>query len=145
VRLSAFPLVRRLEPGGAIRAIHMPYPINSKHFESVTKLDPERRYLYSIKRIADWAELWALESSPLEEGTAEPIKIWPHSHFAEMYNEQLTKPIRIEVHEWLDNWIPELDRVHRVVAIFPFNDAGKVISADALKRDLKEELSKIED
>jgi hypothetical protein len=123
----------------------MPYPINSKHFEGVIKLDPERRYAYTVKRVADWAELWTLESSPLEKGADEAIRIWPHSHFAEMCNEEPTKPIRIEVHEWIDHWIPALDRMRRPISIFPFNDSGKIISADAFRRDLKEELSKIED
>ena|SRR5438309_1054210 len=123
----------------------MPYLMNSKQFENVTKLDPDQRYEYAIKRVADWAELWVSDRSSGNQSTDIPIAIWPHPNFAEMYVGKGSKPQRIEVHDWLDNWVPELERTRRLVSVFPLEVAGKIVTANRLKSDLKAELSKIED
>jgi len=123
----------------------MTYPMNAKHFESVIRLSPDERYSYAIKRVADWAELWVSENSPTESKSHVPIRIWPHSPFAEMYIAGSAKPVRVKIHDWLQSWVPVHERVHRPISVFPIGSSEKMVSAQRLKEDLAEELSKIED
>lgn len=54
-------------------------------------------------------------------------------------------PELIEIHDWLDEWIPRLLKSGRLVAVFPdFGDDRFAIEPDQFATDLQEELDRIE-
>jgi len=130
----------------------MTWNINGKEFENVVHLAPKERYEYFIKKVADWEEIWSLWKDgwvlmgDKEEG--EHVPVWPHPVFAEAYahGEWLGyKPRKIELEDWLNKWIPGMEKDKRMVAVFPTTEGQTTtVSPVQLKSDLEEELTKYE-
>jgi hypothetical protein len=131
----------------------MPYPVNGKHVQNALSLSAPARYSYFVKRAADWQEVWGLRT---DEGWSlgkdnegrDLFPIWPHPLFAEMCADGLwaeNKPRRIEVHDWLTSWLPQLLREGRLVSVFPLPQGGGIaVDPMRVKHDIEEELSLIE-
>jgi hypothetical protein len=130
----------------------MTWNVNSKEFQNVIRLAPEKRYEYFIKKVADWRELWSLWNDGWvlmgDKDRQEMVPVWPHPLFAEAFavGEWLGyKPRRIDLEEWLTKWIPGMERDHRTVAVFPAGESQTTTASPLkLKGDLEEELEKIE-
>lgn len=131
----------------------VPSHMNEKEFHSVLSLPADRRYAYSIKRIADGSEIWGLSNDSgwvlfATDGGQETIPIWPHPDFAQACatgDWSDTTPQSIDLTTWMEKWIPGMIRDRRAVAVFPTADGkSAVISPERLRDDLQNELSLIE-
>src|SRR5690349_12168233 len=130
----------------------MIWNVNGKEFESVTHLDPKRRYEYFIKKVADWQEIWSLwkEGWVLMEDKEgkEVVPVWPHPIYAEAtaVGEWLGyAPKKINLEDWFTKWTPGMEKDHRSVAVFPTMEGETTtVSPLRLRDDLQEELAKYE-
>ena len=130
----------------------MTWNVNGKEFENVTHLAPEKRYEYFIKKVADWREVWSLWNAGwalmADRNHKEMVPVWPHPIFAEAaaVDEWVGyKPRKIELEEWLNKWIPGMEKDHRMVAVFPVVESQTTtVNPLTLKDDLGEELTKYE-
>jgi hypothetical protein len=112
-----------------------------------------KRYAYFIKRVVDWGEVWSLyrEDGWVLAGSAdgrELLPVWPHPEYARACVAEGFKnaePRAIEIHDFVEKWIPGLIGDNRLVAVFP-TPAMRGIARDPsdLKRDLEAELDLVE-
>ena len=128
----------------------MTWKMRPQEFANVAKLLPKARYEYFIKKVADHEELWGLwdEGWALlaDEEEAELVPVWPHPDFAKAYANgewQNFHPRLIELDDWLEEWIPEMLKDHRKVAVFPTADRLTTTAEPSrLRADLESELDK---
>ena len=104
-------------------------------------------------RVADCGQLWSLRNSEgwviaSDDAGLQLIPIWPHARYAQAcaIDEWADcAPQSIEVHDFLDRWIPGSEKDGRHFAVFPVPDSrGVPVDAARLSADLKEELAKLE-
>jgi Protein of unknown function (DUF2750) len=127
--------------------------VNDQEFRAVLKLPGSERYGYFVKRAASHGELWGLRSDEGwvvagdDEGNPH-FPVWPHARFAEACATgpwEGEKPVEIDVDEWLEGWLPNLERDGMRVAVFQTpEDHGVSVGTERLKRDLEDELSQFE-
>jgi hypothetical protein len=138
----------------------MSWEVNDKEFETVLALPAVRRYEYFIKRSAGHGELWGLHGdggwvmAEDDDGNTH-FPVWPHSRFAKACSTgpwEGEDPQAIDVDEWVEGWIPQLQRQGFRIAVFQttqdqgigVSPEGIGVSPERLKRDLEEELSLFE-
>jgi hypothetical protein len=130
----------------------MTWKMHPKQLENVLGLTPKVRYEYFVKRVADWQEVWGLWKDGWallgEDGSKEFMPVWPHPEFAARYASGDWKdysPRAIDVHEWIEEWIPKLKREGLKVAVFPaLNGLFTAAEPEKVKADVKDELDKME-
>jgi uncharacterized protein DUF2750 len=120
---------------------------------AVRQLSSAKRYAYLVKHAADQGCLWSLRSESGwvlgSDGTGRELHpVWPHATYAAGAAVDLwsgSYPERIEIHEWLDEWVPSMLKAGRLVAVFPSaGDDDVAIEPDQFATDLQQELDKIE-
>ena len=129
------------------------WQMKNEEFNAVITLPAPKRYSYFVKKVADWEQVWILGA---EDNTVivtdnlgrELIPFWPHPRFAQacaVGPRSGEKASTIEVHLWLEYWVPGMIRDKRLAAIFPTPmGQGVPIAVERLKVDLEEELAKME-
>jgi Protein of unknown function (DUF2750) len=131
----------------------MPWDVNEQEFRAVLRLPGNERYAYFVKRAASHGELWGLRGDEgwvvAEDDEGNPhFPIWPHPRFAEACANgpwKGEKPLAIDVDEWVEGWLPNLQRDGMRVAVFQTpGDHGVSVGTERLKRDLEDELSQFE-
>jgi Protein of unknown function (DUF2750) len=127
--------------------------VNEKEFESLIRSDADTRYSYFVKRVADWQELWTLAN---EDGYAlvaddtgrELVPVWPHARFAQACASDAWdgySPRAIDLHAWIDQWLPGMERDGRRPAVFPVPGTKSVaVTPQRLRSDLEHELATLE-
>lgn len=126
----------------------------------MTRLAPQARYEYFVKRVADRGELWALTRDDPEarSGTAflfvdgpggrSYLPVWPHQRYATAgaQGDALeARPLAIDVDQWVSYWTRRAVEDGIKPLVFPTpDDAGHLVGARELQRDLLEELAKFE-
>lgn len=127
--------------------------INGKEYLSVLALNESKRYEYFIKRVADWGQVWSLKDNTGwvlygDDKDNELVPAWPHPKYAQVCaigEWQNAIPQAIEIHEWIERWIPGMIKDKRLVAVFPVpTNKGIRVSPERLKVDLERELENIE-
>lgn len=138
----------------------MVWTVSDEEFGSVTRLAPQDRYQYFIKRAADHGELWALAEDDPEarsgtsflflQGPAGNwyLPVWPHERYAATWaaaRKEGARPSAIDVDGWVTFWTRRAidDGIKPLVFPTP-DDPGHLVGARHLQRDLLEELSKFE-
>lgn len=134
--------------------VTLTWQLNDQEFRTVVALPSPRRYAYAIKRLADWGEVWSLRNEDgwvlaSDDSGHEAVPIWPHPRYAEAsaVGEWIgTKPSPIEIHQFVDRWIPGMIRDSRLVTVFPAFPLmkGVVVAPERLKEDLQAELARME-
>ena len=128
----------------------MTWEMTDKELEAVRDLPGPKRYLYTVKKVADFEEVWSLWSENAwvlasDDAGCELVPIWPHPRLAAACATEMwsgSEPRMIELSTWSDKWIPGLKRDGRQVAVFPtMSDKGVVVSPDRIKTDLEDEAS----
>ncbi|MCL6265158.1 DUF2750 domain-containing protein [Flagellimonas myxillae] len=125
--------------------------LNSKEIESVSKLEPFKRYNYFIKKIADFEEIWTivdkhgeLALSDIEENTL--ISFWTAEAFikSNLYgNWENCIPFKITLDDFEDIFAPLIVDNNYLINVFPVNGkSGFVVNLDEFIRDLNDELEK---
>ncbi|SEW25296.1 Protein of unknown function [Chryseobacterium wanjuense] len=127
--------------------------MNSKEFENILKLEPLKRYQYFIKKIADFEELWTIIDedgsyalSDIDNFTL--ISFWTAEEFViSNLNEgwENCKPIKLTLEDLQDDLFDIIASENYLINVFPINGkSGFVVSLNEFRRDLDEELEKIE-
>jgi hypothetical protein len=122
--------------------------VNDKEFAAVIALPPPKRYTHFIKQVVDWEQIWSLRSADGwvlagdDEGR-ELVPVWPHARYAAACAQEAwqgSKPEAITLAEWMEYWLPGMQRDGRLVAVFPApSNTGIVVTPERLHADLSEE------
>lgn len=121
--------------------------MNNKEFEAIIKLPANIRYEYFIKKVADYEEVWALYDdgfvTAIDENGNKVIPFFPKKEFAQNYAKlewAICKPITIELDDFINKWLPGMEKDEIKPAIFPVDDKMAVVEYELLIRDLETEL-----
>lgn len=120
-----------------------------KEMENVLKLDGSRRYTHTIKRVADFEEIWGLHANDgwvlVSDGEHECFPIWPHPEYATLCatNEWAgNEPAAIDLDTWMEKWLPGFEEENKRIAVFPTPQIkGVVVTAERFKEDLNDEIA----
>ena len=104
----------------------MPWKIHDKEYANVAVLPDFDRYTYMCAKFGDSrraselcnADGWVLASD--DEGR-EGVPVWPHARFAEACaagSWQGCVPAVIALNDWMNKWLPGMERDNRYVAAF---------------------------
>ena len=89
----------------------------------------------------------ALRAADVAE-TSGVLRVWPHPRFAGAVAKGSWDDavlVAIDVDEWVEGWLPDLDRDGIRVAVFQTpDDEGVGVSAERLRRDLETEVEKLQ-
>ncbi|MGG4194813.1 DUF2750 domain-containing protein [Paenibacillus jamilae] len=127
---------------------------SSPEFKAMIKRSARDRYIYSVKRIADWEEAWSLKlndgyvtTSDKEGNLSMPI--WPFKEYAmkcieDEWENCQTQKIRLD--KLLDEILPNLSEEGTHVVVFKVPEDPDVVrvSADDFKNNLLYECSQYE-
>ena len=129
------------------------YPLNPMQFKAVSALAGPGRFRHFVGRVADWQQVWSLKEESGWVSAADDqgniiFPVWPHPDYAAacaVGHWSGSSPTSIEVHEFLERWLPGLDKDGLAVAVFPTPTKGGVIMpAYQLQRAIQDELSGLE-
>jgi hypothetical protein len=126
--------------------------MQDKEFAALIGMPAPDRYALFVRRVADWEEVWSLRTDNgwclmANEDGVELIPVWPHPRFADACADAQKKEqaAKIPLEDWLDRWLPGMNRDGRQVAVFPVpGGKGIVVSPDRLKSDLLAECEQYE-
>jgi len=130
------------------------YKLNDKQLEEVLRLPGPIRYEYFIKRIADWGNLYSLQSDAgwalaRNKAGSELLPVWPHSKFAELCRSGDwvdCRVVEIPLREWIDRISGILIARSVKVAVFPVPEGqGVIVEPERLLTDLRRETSNFMD
>jgi hypothetical protein len=111
------------------------------------------RFKHFISRAADCKCLWGLRDATgwvaLADDTGVPgFPVWPHPDYAQACATETwagSFPAEIDVHEFTDEWLPNMAEQEVLVAVFPTPSMkGVWMKPEELQRYLAEELRKYE-
>ncbi|GAA3941037.1 DUF2750 domain-containing protein [Chitinophaga oryziterrae] len=130
------------------------YKISQREIDSVLSESPEKRFEYTIKRIADWETLWTIvgEAEALGMLTDEVqnviFPIWPFKEFAQLYctgNFANYTPMVIELSDFLEEYLPDYENKNFKLSLLPLpTKKGEVMDISMFREALNSELDKIE-
>jgi Protein of unknown function (DUF2750) len=129
------------------------WEVNDEEFASVLALPANRRYGYFVKRAAGHGEVWSLCGDggwvvAADDQDNLHFPVWPHPRFAEACAEgpwDGEKSVAVEIDEWVEAWLPKLDRDGVRIPVFQTpEDQGVGVAPLRLKRDLEDELSQFQ-
>jgi Protein of unknown function (DUF2750) len=132
----------------------MSWQLDDEEFESVSVLPPEERYQQFVKRVAQWGILWGLSRDTswavkVDDKGYTVVPVWPHERFAAACSSGYWYshiPRSIPLQEWMERWLPGLQRDQQLVLVFPtFNGRGVPVAPERLKADLEAELARMEE
>ena len=106
--------------------------LREQEIAGLLKADGPARYAHFVSQVADWELVWGLRAPGgwvcLSDDTEVPMfPVWPHEEYARLLatgDWANATPTSIEVHEWVNKWLPGLDADGSKVAVFP-TPAGK--------------------
>ena len=123
--------------------------IKEKELESVSKLEPQKRYEYFMKKITDAEKLWTLKNEEGDIALASIedkilISFWSDEDDAKLckINEwQNYKYYSFNIEELENYFFKLVEEKGYLINIFPVNDkSGFVVNLKEFKRDLYNEL-----
>lgn len=119
----------------------------NKEVDTVKKLPAHKRYKYFIKKVVDYEEVWGLykEGWAITEDSegSKLVPFWPKSDFADLCTIEDWKdykPSKINLDEFLNNWIPGMRKDGLKISVFWNNDDSIVVEPERLLSDIEEEL-----
>jgi hypothetical protein len=127
--------------------------VRDEEIAGVLRTDGPTRYAHFVAQVADWKLVWGLRASDgwvsvSDESEVPMFPVWPHEPYAQLLATDSwaeATPSAIEVHEWLETWLPELAADGSKIAVFPTpRGQGVVIEPDRLRRDIEAELARVE-
>ena len=129
------------------------YALPPQQFEAVSALPGPARYKHFVSRVADWQYVWGLRNESGWVAAGDDIgnsgfPVWPHPDYATACASGEwggNVPTPIEVHEFIDNWLPNMADKGVLVAVFPTPLLrGVMVTAVQLQDHIHAELSQIE-
>lgn len=127
------------------------WEMNDREFRVVSALPAAERYDHFVKRAADWGAVWGIRSPGgwrvmAGDDGRETLPVWPHPRFAgacAVGEWADSEPAAISLDDWLEKWTPGLAGDGRLVAVFPVDARGVVVTPKRLADDLGAELAKL--
>jgi len=130
-----------------------PKQLSKDEVAGLLAADGPSRYEHFVKQVADWQLVWGLrdEDSWVSMGLSpdEPaFPVWPHEVYAGLCATETwanARPTPIDVHEWVEKWLPALAKEGNRVVVFP-TPAGKgvLVHPEQLRADIESELARVE-
>ena len=125
----------------------MTWNLPAEERDAVLKLSGPERYAYFVKRAADWEEVWGLRDDrgwvTAERDAHTLIPVWPHADYARasaLGNWEGADPALIDLDEWVESWLPELEAKGHLVAVFPIPEGnGVAVEPGRVGADLEAE------
>ena len=130
-----------------------PYTLSPQQFAAVSKLPGPDRYRHFVSRVADWQSVWGLRNeggwvAAGDESGTPAFPVWPHPDYAAacaLGEWSGNFPAAIEVHDFIDSWLPDMAAEGVLVAVFPTPMLrGAIVPAAQLQAHIHDELSRIE-
>jgi hypothetical protein len=131
----------------------MSWEVGDAEFDSVLALPAGRRYEYFVKRACGHGQLWGLRAVDgwivaEDDHAGQHFPVWPHPRFAEAVAAGPwadAVPTSIDIDDWVEAWLPELERAGLRIAVFqtPADNAVGV-GPERLRHDLNAELEQFE-
>ncbi|CAM3146991.1 DUF2750 domain-containing protein [Chryseobacterium flavum] len=127
--------------------------MNPKEKENILKLKPFKRYQYFIKKIADFEEIWTIVDENGDYAISEIdglnlISFWTAEEFIRSNLEagwENCKPLKLTLADLEESLYDIIRSEDYLIDVFPINaKSGFVVKLEEFKRDLDEELEKIE-
>jgi hypothetical protein len=113
----------------------------------VIKLPSNKRYEYFVKKVVDYEEIWGLYNggwaTTQDENGIVFFLFWPKKEFAEFCATDDWRgyfPEKIELEEFINEWIPGMKEDGVKAAIFWINNESALPELDILLEDLELEL-----
>jgi hypothetical protein len=125
------------------------YKFENNEIENVLRQNNETRYVYFIKRVADWEEVWGLKGEDgwvlsADDAGNQVAVFWPFKEYAKLCATGAwiqTVPMKIELPTFIDRWIPGLNQDGRLVGVFPnLAKQASVVAPLVLKDHLESEM-----
>jgi hypothetical protein len=120
------------------------YSLSRKEFLAICALDGSGRYRHFVKRVADWQKVWGLRNesgwvAAMDDEGNPGFPVWPHPEYAAACAVDEWKdnvPTPIDVHEFIEDWLPHMAEEHVAAIVFPTPTLrGVMISATELQGD----------
>ncbi len=128
----------------------MTWDLRPEELAAVLRLLAPERYAYFVKRSADSEEVWGLRddrgwvTAQDDEGRTF-MPIWPHPEYARACASdawESAAPESIELDEWAEGWLSDLDTRGLFVSVFPVPaGSGVAVEPGRLRRDLEAEVA----
>src|SRR5262245_5606365 len=124
--------------------------LSEKEIEGVLSAEGPTRYEHFVKQVADWQLVWGLRQDDgwVSMGLSNDEPAWPHEAYAQLCATEVwasAKPTSIEVHEWIESWLPGLRKDGSQIAVFPTPEGrGVLVDPAKLRADIEQELSRLE-
>lgn len=127
--------------------------VSAAEQQAVSALSAEERYLYFLKKVADWETAWGLWDDGwalygVESENSEALPLWPSREYAENCACESWiryQPKEISVEELFSDILPSLRSMGRVIVGFPNSTCrGVVRELSTFEHDLAGELSRYE-
>ncbi|WP_226665072.1 DUF2750 domain-containing protein [Microbulbifer aggregans] len=127
--------------------------MTTEELQAIFALDCEARYEYFLDLAGEEREVWILINSEEhflklhaeDQGGFEYLPIWPSAAFAEAYaaDDSDLAAKSIPLPQFLNRWLPGLDKDDIEVGVFPGLDKSVWITEPTeLEKDLRDELSR---
>ena len=130
-----------------------PPPLTPVQRAALLSADAPARLKHFVGQAADWERVWGLRNDSgwvalADAAGAEGFPVWPHPEYAKACAEHDwadCAPVAIDVHEFVDGWLPDMVRRGVSIAVFPTPALrGVWLSAAELGVRLADELARYE-
>jgi hypothetical protein len=126
--------------------------MHPKKISNVLQMDGPARYDYFVRIVADSEQIWGLNQEGWAAGAdddgSQGLPLWPEKEFAQMCAEgdwagYVARPI--ELHAFVQEWIPNLQSDAVFVAVFPTpGNEAVFVEATRIGADLERECERYE-
>lgn len=129
------------------------YTLLSEQFLAVSTLAGPMRYKHFVSRVVDWENVWGLRNesgwvSAGDDAGNPGFPVWPHPDYAlacATGDWEGNLPGPIDVHDFVENWLPEMVADGVFIAVFPTLEMrGVLITAAEIQRHLQNGLAQYE-
>ena len=101
--------------------------MRDEEYHAVHALNGQSRYEHSVKKMADFKEVWSLRGDAgwvifADDEGRQHLPVWPHERYASACTTGdwgVYRPESIPRERWLERWLPGMERDGRAVAVFP--------------------------
>ncbi|BFI65086.1 hypothetical protein okayama3_06710 [Yersinia pseudotuberculosis] len=128
------------------------YKLSSKEIDMMLTKSAQDRYVYCVKRVADWGAAWVLKDDEGFVTTSDSngnisLPIWPFKDYAlklKFDEWEACEPKKLTINNLLKDVLPNLSDDNINIAVFMIPESLDVVtvSADKLSKDLIYERSK---
>jgi len=124
--------------------------MDSKKIENILKMSNENKYSYSLRKVADFEEVWGLYNegwAMLGNRSNEVVfPFWPEKEFAKFVAEDTWEeyiPKSVNIYDFIEKWLPSMSK-DNINIFYDSINKGLIVSPLKLKEDLELEMEQYE-